>query len=446
MKQHRTWPLRLTSLLILLCILVTTALAGAQPGGTAQPGTVDQLPDPLAMSRISMGLRIAFMDYYRGESLPDFFGGFYYNADGTVVMCLTDTSEAVLEEIRTAFYSYHDGRNPEHFDKWLPTVQITEVKYSFEQLFEVETALRDALAEADCGEYITQIDFESNRVVAFCETDEGLALAATYAQPEDILLVQPMEDYEAWWTYATRNTIRFSESAAAEQPEEPESVNAGGVMPGMKNTFRRSQTLVSSGTVGFCAYLTYEGSNNNSFGLRRGDSVEAIFTHGHDIEMDYPYSTIADGVYSAQLLYCNPAVDFSFYQLTSSGTISSKRYGSPKYFADYCADEDALLEYYHKNIYFYGVTSSEQAIRPNKIGVDSGGFSWADSSAVSQPGDSGGPIYVCYTDSGGVERLKLLGIMRTNNSGLGGEAQTIYNIITDVEFSDDFAFDALCLY
>ena len=40
----------------------------------------------------------------------------------------------------------------------------------------------------------------------------------------------------------------------------------------------------------------------------------------------------------------------------------------------------------------------------------------------------------------------MLGIMRTNNSGLGGEAQTIYNIITDVEFSDDFAFDALCLY
>lgn len=296
MKQRKSWPLRVVSQLLLLCLLVTTALVGSPPGGTAQPGTVDQLPDPLTMSRISMGLRIAFMDYYRGESLPDFFGGFYYNADGTVVMCLTDTSEAVLEEIRTAFYSYHDGRNPEHFDKWLPTVQITEVKYSFEQLFEVETALRDALAEADCGEYITQIDFESNRVVAFCETDEGLALAATYAQPEDILLVQPMEDYEAWWTYATRNTIRFSESAAAEQPEEPESAAAAGVMAGMKNTFRRSQSLVSSGTVGFCAYLTYEGSNNNSFGLRRGDSVEAIFTHGHDIEMDYPYSTIADGL------------------------------------------------------------------------------------------------------------------------------------------------------
>ena len=33
-----------------------------------------------------------------------------------------------------------------------------------------------------------------------------------------------------------------------------------------------------------------------------------------------------------------------------------------------------------------------------------------------------------------------------DNSNQGGEAQTIYNIITDVEFSDDFAFDALCLY
>ena len=69
-------------------------------------------------------------------------------------------------------------------------------------------------------------------MVAFCETDEGLALAATYAQPEDILLVRPMEDYEAWWTYATRNTIRFSESAAAERPEEPESAAAAGAQPG----------------------------------------------------------------------------------------------------------------------------------------------------------------------------------------------------------------------
>lgn len=128
-------------------------------------------------------------------------------------------------------------------------------------------------------------------------------------------------------------------------------------------------------------------------------------------------------------------MDFSFYQLTSSGTISSKRYGSPKYFADYCADEYQIWDCLTQDVFFYGATSYEQTIRPGRIAVDSGGFSWADSSAVSQPGDSGG-----------VERLKLLGIMHTNNSGLGGEAQTIYNIITDVEFSDDFAFDALCLY
>ena len=81
MKQRKSWPLRVVSQLLLLCLLVTTALTGSQPGGTAQPGTVDQLPDPLTMSRISMGLRIAFMDYYRGESLPDFFGGFYYNSN-----------------------------------------------------------------------------------------------------------------------------------------------------------------------------------------------------------------------------------------------------------------------------------------------------------------------------------------------------------------------------
>ena len=288
----------------------SAAAAGAQPGGTAQPGTVDQLPDPLTMSRISLGLEIAFMDYYRGESLPDFFGGFYYNADGTAVMCLTDTSEAVLEEIRTAFYSYHDGRNPEHFDKWLPTVQITEVKYSFVQLVEVDRALRSALAEADCGEYITQIDFESNRVVAFCETDEGLALAATYAQPEDILLVQPMEDYEAWWTYATRNTIRFSESAAAEQPEEPESAAAAGLQPG---------GTAQSGTV-------------------------------RELPDPLTMSRISLGL------------------------------------------EIAFMDYY----------------RGESLPDFFGGF--------------------------------------YDNSNQGGEAQTIYNIITDVEFSDDFSFDALCLY
>ena len=81
MKQRKSWPLRVVSQLLPLCLLVTIALAGAQPGGTAQPGTVDQLPDPLTMSRISLGLEIAFMDYYRGESLPDFFGGFYDNSN-----------------------------------------------------------------------------------------------------------------------------------------------------------------------------------------------------------------------------------------------------------------------------------------------------------------------------------------------------------------------------
>ena len=59
MKQRKSWPLRVVSQLLLLCLQVTTALVGSQPGGTAQPGTVDQLPDPLTMSRISMGLQSA---------------------------------------------------------------------------------------------------------------------------------------------------------------------------------------------------------------------------------------------------------------------------------------------------------------------------------------------------------------------------------------------------
>ena len=65
---------------------------------------------------------------------------------------------------------------------------------------------------------------------------------------------------------------------------------------------------------------------------------------------------------------------------------------------------------------------------------------------MSQPGDSGGPIYIYYTDDTGAERLRLLGIVNTSNSNQGGEAQTIYNIITGVDFSGDFSFDALCLY
>ena len=146
MKQRKSWPLRVVSQLLLLCLLVTTALTGSPPGGTAQPGTVRELPDPLTMSRISMGLRIAFMDYYRGESLPDFFGGFYDNANGTVVMCLTDTSEAVLNEVREAFYN---GTNAEYLDEWLPTITFQEVKYSSNQLKSLYKTLRKALAEAD---------------------------------------------------------------------------------------------------------------------------------------------------------------------------------------------------------------------------------------------------------------------------------------------------------
>ncbi len=133
-------------------------------------------------------------------------------------------------------------------------------------------------------------------------------------------------------------------------------------------------------------------------------------------------------MYSADLLGYGARVDYSFYMPRGNTTISGKRFGSTKYFTEYCADEIAIQTYLDStnclNIYFYGATSGEQSFAKSKLINDSGMVSWADNDAISQPGDSGCSIYVSPGDASGSSYI-LIAIMSTSNANSGGEGQTI---------------------
>lgn len=81
-------------------------------------------------------------------------------------------------------------------------------------------------------------------------------------------------------------------------------------------------------------------------------------------------------MYSADLLGYGARVDYSFYMPRGNTTISGKRFGSTKYFTEYCADEIAIQTYLDStnclNIYFYGATSGEQSFAKSKLINDSG--------------------------------------------------------------------------
>ena len=152
-------------------------------------------------------------------------------------------------------------------------------------------------------------------------------------------------------------------------------------------------------------------------------------------------------MYSADLLGCSARVDYSFYMPRGNVSISGKRYGSTEYFTEYCVDEDDI-KYYRdtsncSNIYFYGNTSGERSFAKNKLDVETGLISWADSRAISQPEDSGCPIFFALDEIGG-DGYALIAIMSTSNANSGGEGQTIYSIINDIEYNTDYMFDDFC--
>ena len=458
MKPSRSLWIRALSLCLLFVLLISPVLpASAAPlGDLITVSESVEIPPEVTggdlekLSNIYFGLFHMYMTFYEtdnGIEFPAYFAGFGMTPDLLPVIYLTEISDEILEEIRTALYSYRAKRateeeNLQYMDKWFPTISYQLVEYSYNELCALDDELRDVLRDEKQEDFITQVDCDNNQIILFYETQSQVdkALALTNGYPS-ILQAMPIEQFDAWVNqYSVPDTTQSTESA------EPTAEAAGTIMPGMKNAFYKANGTMSSGTVGFTSFLTYNGRGDDDLGLERGDTVEAVFTHGHDISGLYPYSSI-NNMYSADLLGYGARVDYSFYMPRGNTTISGKRFGSVKYFTEYCASQTKINSYLRNvrcsNVYFYGCTSGEQSFAKSELINDSGIVSWADSDAISQPGDSGCPIYVSPGDASGRNYI-LIAIMSTSNANSGGEGQTIYSIINDIEYNTDYTFDEFC--
>ena len=465
MKPSQSLWIRALSLCLLFILLISPVLpASAAPlGDLITVSESVEIPpeavrgDAEEMSKVHMGLVNKYMKHYKTDDgnieFPDYFGGFTSGTDLLPIMCLTEFSDEILAEIRTAFYSYRSERATEeeviqYMDKWFPTIRYQLVEYSYKQLYELQKALKVFFQDVKRGEYNIQVDCKNNQVILFCDTevqkDEvNQAVTLTDKNPS-ILKIMPIAQFDAW--VEERSAPPAVQST---EPVEPSAEMAGKVMPGMKNAFYKANGTMSSGTVGFTAFLTYNGRGDDDLGLERGDTVEAVFTHGHDISGLYPYSSI-NNMYSADLLGYGARVDYSFYMPRGNVSISGKRYGSTEYFTEYCASEYEISLYANNSlngyVYFYGDTSGERSFTKYNLQIDSGTVYWENRNAISQPGDSGCPIFFSLDEVGqeGENGYALIAIMSTSNANSGGEGQTIYSIINDIEYNTDYTFDEFC--
>lgn len=339
MKPSQSFWIRALSLCLLFVLLISPVLpASAAPlGDLITVSESVEIPpeavrgDAEEMSKVHMGLVNKYMKHYKTDDgnieFPDYFGGFTSGTDLLPIICLTEFSNEILEEIRTAFYSYRSERATEeeviqYMDKWFPTIRYQLVEYSYKQLYELQKALKVFFQDVKRGEYNIQVDCKNNQVILFCDTevqkDEvNQAVTLTDKNPS-ILKIMPIAQFDAW--VEERSAPPAVQST---EPVEPSAEMAGKVMPGMKNAFYKANGTMSSGTVGFTSFLTYNGRGDDDLGLERGDTVEAVFTHGHDISGLYPYSSI-NNMYSADLLGYGARVDYSFYMPRGSVSISGK--------------------------------------------------------------------------------------------------------------------------
>ena len=260
MKPSRSFWIRALSLCLLFILLISPVLpASAAPlGDLITVSESVEIPpeavkgDAEEMSKIRLGLINAYITYYETDDgrtdYPDYFAGFTSGTDLLPVMCLTEFSDEILEEIRTAFYSYRSKRATEeetiqYMDKWFPTIRYQLVEYSYTQLRELQKALKDIFQGVKREEYNIQVDCKNNQVILFCETevrkDEvNQAIALTDGNPS-ILKIMPIAQFDAWCEqYAIPSNPKPAE------PVEPSAEMAGKVMPGMKNAFYAVKVLL----------------------------------------------------------------------------------------------------------------------------------------------------------------------------------------------------------
>jgi len=234
MKRLNLVCIRTLTVLLLLCMIVPTVSAAplAEPVSTSELVSIpEETTDAQRMPKINMGLTHMYKEFYdTGYSLdfPYYFAGFYTGSNGFLVMCLTDITDDILAEIRTAFYSYRSNRSTEeediqYMDKWFPTISYQLVEYSYEQLDELRDTLRDKFISADRNDYTVKVDVENNQVILFCDNKTVLENAvALTVENTSMLQVLPLTQFETW---ANEQSVPSSTPAASDTVS-PETQNA----------------------------------------------------------------------------------------------------------------------------------------------------------------------------------------------------------------------------
>ena len=167
----------------------------AAPPDTAEAGAAPPRPDAEQMAKISGWLMDRYYAYYHERGgFPDYYGGSYCDEDKALVLCLTDTSAAVLDEVRAAFCGDPEDDTPPIVDKWFHTIRYERVSNSYDAMYDLHDRLRTALRVVDCGDYQVTVSLRHNRVVVFCQTELAASIANAAAGPA-LLWIQPLDQW-----------------------------------------------------------------------------------------------------------------------------------------------------------------------------------------------------------------------------------------------------------
>lgn len=168
----------------------------AAPPDTAEAGAAPPRPDAEQMAKISGWLMDRYYAYYHERGgFPDYYGGSYCDEDKALVLCLTDTSAAVLDEVRAAFCGDPEDDTPPIVDKWFHTIRYERVSNSYDAMYDLHDRLRTALRVVDCGDYQVTVSLRHNRVVVFCQTELAASIANAAAGPA-LLWIQPLDQWD----------------------------------------------------------------------------------------------------------------------------------------------------------------------------------------------------------------------------------------------------------
>ncbi len=375
---------------------------------SASQTTVDDLTAStensfLLNSYESAGFLVSYLSYYQQVNpgtefyLPDYYAGNYIDYAGHLVILLTDTSSELISTIRTIC---DDSTN---------SIRFQIASNSFNDLYRTKSMIR-TLCETkqltnecyiDMIDNCVRVDESLYRYIANYEPETAnIQASLLFSTVKSVTTISENNRMLAQ-RYADVESHYISEaSSSLDSDIQPRSASSISVRPGNDFSFS-SYGVTRHGSVGYCAI--------------DDDNRRLMVTHGHDLSDGT--SIYMDSTYIGTVLYAdNTDVDFSVVELNDSSLLSN-RLGSSPYHMTGCVNSSYELENYSTgyNFYFRGAASGGERI----IGAGSSSRTVIDPDhmiycieSIHSPsnGDSGGPVYLKYNTSSGINYL-LVGIV-----------------------------------